>query len=285
MKKEIRTICYDDELNLELYRFEGIVQSFPNHFHDYYVIGYVESGTRRLFCKNNQYIIKSGDILLLNPNDNHGCTQSGEDALDYIGINIPVDTMLSLSEEITGKNTLLGFSQNVIKDSTLRVFLQFLHQMILSDGEMFEKEEMLFILISILLEKYGQPFENCIPECRDEIEIACCFMEEHYAEHISLEQLCKCSTLSKSTLLRAFTRSKGVTPYRYLQSVRVGKAKALLEKGINPIDVALQTGFADQSHFTNFFNMYIGLPPAAYKRMFKATHKESDYKIEKRENK
>lgn len=274
MNKEVRTICYDDELNLEAYRFEGIVQPFPNHFHDYYVIGYVESGTRRLFCKNNQYIIKSGDVLLFNPNDNHGCTQSGKDALDYRGINIPVDTMLSLSEEITGKHTLLGFSQNVITDSALRICLKSLHQMILSGSERFEKEEMLFILISMLLENYGQPFENCIPECRDEIENACRFMEEHYAEHISLEQLCKCSTLSKSTLLRAFTKSKGVTPYRYLQSVRVGKAKALLEKGVNPIDAALQTGFADQSHFTNFFNMYIGLPPATYKRIFKAAHRD-----------
>lgn len=32
MKKEIRTVCYDDDLHLEAYRFEGIVQPFPNHF-------------------------------------------------------------------------------------------------------------------------------------------------------------------------------------------------------------------------------------------------------------
>ncbi len=274
MSKEVRTICYDDELNLEAYRFEGIVQPFPNHFHDYYVIGYVESGTRRLLCKNNQYIIKAGDLLLFNPNDNHGCTQNDEGTFDYMGINIPVDTMLSLTEEITGKHTLLGFSQNVITDSTLRICLKSLHEMILSGSEKLEKEEMLFILISMLSENYGQPFENCIPECRDEIETACLFMEEHYTEHISLEQLCRCSTLSKSTLLRAFIKSKGITPYRYLQSVRIGKAKALLEQGVKPIDAALQTGFADQSHFTNFFNMYIGLPPATYKRIFKSMHKD-----------
>ena len=45
MQKEIRTICYDDDLHLEAYRFEGIVQQFPNHFHDYYVIGFIEAGT------------------------------------------------------------------------------------------------------------------------------------------------------------------------------------------------------------------------------------------------
>ena len=128
---------------------------------------------------------------------------------------------------------------------------------------------MLLILITLLIEQYGKTFENCIPECSDEIENACVFMTEHFAEHITLEELCKCSGLSKSTLLRAFTKSKGVTPYRYLQAVRIGKAKDLLERGCTPIDVAIQTGFSDQSHFTNFFNMFIGLSPAAYRRIFK----------------
>lgn len=41
MKKEIRTVVYDESLRIEAYRFEGIVQPFPNHFHEYYVIVFV----------------------------------------------------------------------------------------------------------------------------------------------------------------------------------------------------------------------------------------------------
>lgn len=48
MKKEIRTVVYDEELRLEAYRFEGIAKSFPNHFHEHYVIGFVEKGQRTL---------------------------------------------------------------------------------------------------------------------------------------------------------------------------------------------------------------------------------------------
>lgn len=44
MKKETRTVVYDDELRIEAYRFEGIVQPFPNHFHEYYVIGFIADG-------------------------------------------------------------------------------------------------------------------------------------------------------------------------------------------------------------------------------------------------
>ncbi|MCI9423230.1 helix-turn-helix domain-containing protein [Lachnospiraceae bacterium WCA-9-b2] len=269
MKKEIRTVCYDDDLRLEAYRFEGIVQSFPNHFHNYYVIGFIESGTHCLSCKNKEYTVGQGNILLFNPNDNHSCVQCDGEAFDYRGLNISKETMLSLVEEVTGQRELLGFSENVIKNDELNIYLHSLHQSIMEGSKEFEKEEMLLLLISLLIEQYGQPYEGCIPECREEIERTCVFMSAHFAEHISLENLCKCSGLSKSTLLRAFTRSKGVTPYRYLQIVRIDKAKEMLEQGVPLVDAAIRTGFSDQSHFSNFFHMFIGLSPAAYRRIFK----------------
>lgn len=269
MKKEVRTVCYDEDLNLEAYHFEGIVQPFPNHFHDYYVIGFIEDGTRCLSCKNKEYVVKQGNILLFNPNDNHGCVQSDGKTFDYRGLNIPIETMRALTKEITGDNKISGFAQNVIMDEELNTYLHFVHQAIMAGGDNFEKEEMLLLLITLLIERYSQPFEQCIPDCREEIELACAYMEQNYSQHISLEQLCECSKLSKSTLLRAFTKSKGVTPYRYLQSIRVSRAKVLLESGITPIETAMQTGFADQSHFTNFFNMFIGLSPATYRRIFR----------------
>ena len=269
MQKEIRTICYDDDLHLEAYRFEGIIQPFPNHFHDYYVIGFIEAGTRCLSCKNKEYTVSQGNILLFNPNDSHSCVQCDGGTLDYRGLNIPKETMLSLAEEVTGQRVLLGFSENVIKNDELNLYLRSLHQIIMDGSKEFEKEEMLLLLISLLIGQYGQSFENCIPECIEEIESACIFMSEHFAEHITLENLCNCCGLSKSALLRAFTKSKGVTPYRYLQTVRIGKAKELLEQGVTSVDAAIQTGFSDQSHFSNFFHMFIGLSPAAYGRIFK----------------
>ena len=276
MQKEIRTVCYDEDLHLEAYRFEGTRQSFPNHFHDYYVIGFIEAGTRSLSCRNKEYTIGQGNILLFNPNDNHSCVQCDGGTLDYRGFNISKETMSSLVEEITGNKTLPGFSENVIKNEELNSYLYSLHQVIMNGSKEFEKEEMLLLLISLLIKQYGQPFLSCIPKCNEEIERTCIFMSEHFAEHITLEELCKCSGLSKSTLLRAFTRSKGVTPYRYLQAVRIGKAKELLEQGVTPVDAAMQTGFSDQGHFSNFFNMFIGLSPAAYRRIFREGRKNNE---------
>lgn len=268
MKKEIRTIVYDDELHIEAYRFEGIVQPFPNHFHDYYVIGFVEDGERVLSCKNQEYTIKRGNVLLFNPGDNHACVQSDDGTLDYRGLNITKEVMLDLAEEVTGKRELPGFSQNVIFDEEVTCYLRLLHDLVMKGSREFGKEESLLLLVSLLIQEYGQPFESCIPECRDEIEKACTFMEQHYNQRIYLAEITRCAGLSKSTLLRAFVKSKGVTPYSYLENIRIGKAKKLLEQGVPPIEAALQTGFSDQSHFTNYWSRFIGLSPGIYREIF-----------------
>ena len=268
MKKETRTVVYDDELRIEAYRFEGIVQPFPNHFHEYYVIGFVEKGERCLSCKNQEYVIKKGNIVLFNPGDNHACVQSDEGTLDYRGFNISKDVMLDLAEEVTGKRELPGFSENVIYDEEVACYLHPLHELVMKGSCEFGKEESLLLLLSLLIQQYGQPFENCVPECRDEIERACAFMEQHYAERIYLDQICRHAGLGKSALLRAFTKAKGVTPYSYLENIRIGKAQKLLEQGMPPIEAALQTGFSDQSHFTNYFNRFIGLAPGVYREIF-----------------
>ena len=274
MKKEIRTIVYDEELRIEAYRFEGIAQPFPNHFHEHYVIGFVEEGQRVLSCRNRDYSIECGNVVIFNPGDNHACVQSDDGTFDYRGFNISKNIMLDLAEEVTGRRELPGFSKNVLYDDEVTCYLRPLHEMLMSGISDFGKEENLLFLISVLIQKYGQPFENCVPECPQEIEKASEFMWQHFSERVYLDQICSYSGLSKSTLLRAFTKSKGITPYRYLETIRINKAKQLLEKGILPIDAAIQTGFSDQSHFTNYFSSFIGLAPGVYREIFLDKNKE-----------
>lgn len=268
MKKGTRTVIYDNALHIEAYRLRGIEQSFHNHFHEYYVIGLVESGTRVLRCRNREYTIEKGDILLFHPGDSHSCVQSDGGALDYRGINITKEVMLDLAEEVTGRRSLPGFSRNVIFDREAACRMRLLHELVMRRSRAFDKEENLLLLLTHLIQKYGQPFENCVPECRAELEKVCAFLERHYDRHICLDEIARCAGLSRSALLRAFAKEKGTTPYSYLESIRIGKAKALLEQGALPVEAALRTGFSDQSHFTNYFCRYIGLPPGLYREIF-----------------
>lgn len=268
MKQETRAAVYDSELRLEAYRLRGIVQPFPNHFHDYYVLGLVEAGERVLVCRGRACTLKPGSLLLLNPGDSHACAQSDGGTLDYRGLNLPQATMQALAAEITGRDELPGFSLCAVSDPEAACCLRALHRLVIQRTQGFGREEALLLLLTRLLAQYAQPFDRCVPECRAEIERTCAFIEQHYVRRITLEQLCSCAHLSKSALLRAFTRSKGVTPYSYLQNIRIGEAKKLLEQGVPPVEAALRTGFSDQSHFAHYFQRFIGLPPGAYRDIF-----------------
>lgn len=268
MKKEVRTICYDSDLRVEAYRLEGIVQPFPNHFHEFYVIGYMVGGERYLSCKNKEYTLHKGDIVLFNPEDNHTCAQLGKEPLNYWGINISKSAMLTLVKEITGREVMPYFTQSVVVDKELACYIEPLHESIMNGSLEFEKEELLLLMLSLLLHRYGMPFEEKTSDYCKEIEDTCDFIGANFAESISLNQLCECAGLSKSALLRAFTKYKGMTPYRYLQTIRVEVAKNLLQSGTPLMDAAVQTGFSDQSHFTKFFSMFIGVTPGTYRDIF-----------------
>ena len=82
-------------------------------------------------------------------------------------------------------------------------------------------------------------------------------------------------------MLRAFTKSKGMTPYRYLQSIRIGAARKMLEQGESIIDTALKTGFSDQSHFTKYFILFIGLTPGTYRDIFQRQLEERNINEDK----
>ena len=279
MRKEIKTIVYDKELRVEAYCFEGMRHPFPNHFHEHYVIGLVEGGQRVLSCKNKEYTIEKGNMILFNPGDNHACTQSDSGRFDYRALNISEKVMLDFAEEVTGQRRLPAFCKNVIHDDEAACCFRLLHEMVMQKIDNLEKEERMLIFLSMLFQNYGQALEVRIAECREEIEKACAYMEQHFAEHLSLEQICHAIGLSKSTLLRAFTKSKGITPYRYLETIRINEAKKLLRQGVSPADAAIRTGFTDQSHFTNYFSSFTGLAPGGYREIFVSSNK-----VEKKRN-
>ncbi|MEC3640295.1 AraC family transcriptional regulator [Bacillus halotolerans] len=269
MQNESRTLHLDPHLNIEAYRFKGIMQKFPNHFHDYYVIGFIEKGQRYLACQNQEYIINPGDLLLFNPRDTHSCEQIDGRTLDYRCINVMPDVMKKAVEEITGAGHLPYFSHHVLFRHELTSSLQELHILISKEKQALRKEELFLHLLEELFRRYSDvTFLNSIPEPSDEVKMVCGFLEEHYAENVTLNDLSELTGWSKYHLLRSFTKQKGITPNSYLETIRINQAKKLLEQGVRPIDAAFQTGFSDQSHMTKFFKRQVGLTPKQYMKIF-----------------
>jgi AraC-like DNA-binding protein len=216
------------------------MQKFPNHFHEHYVIGFIEMGQRRLSCKNKEYTIDAGDMIFFNPLDNHTCEQTDNKTLDYRCINIKPEIMRKMTLEITGSDYLPRFSEPVAYRSEQIELLRELHRMIMEERDDFEKEEIFYFLIKQLIERYAEPASSREPEIPDEeIEAVCEFLEKNYTERVSLDILADLANRNKYSLLRTFTRVKGISPYRYLETVRVNEAKKLLEQGMEPVEAAV----------------------------------------------
>lgn len=265
MEKPTKRMAADRALQIEAYRFQGLAQPFPLHFHPHYVLGLVERGTRQLTCKGREYSLGPGQLFLLNPGDSHACIQCGEEPLDYRSVTLPIEAMQALAADLTGAKALPVFPAPVVEDPEAALQLRLLHGLLFQDSSRFAREEALLLLMAGLLERHSPLPPPAEPECRQEVALACAYMEAHFPERISLEQLCRRVGLSKSTLLRAFTQARGLTPYRYLEAVRVNVAKRLLEQGLPPLEAAMRTGFSDQSHFTNYFTSFIGVSPGTYR--------------------
>lgn len=267
--EEQRRVYYDFELELEAYNLKGIVQKFPNHFHDYYVIGFVEGGRRHLWCRGKEYEVAAGDLLLFNPRDNHCCGPVNGENLDYRAVNIKPEIMEQAVQEITRKKYLPHFDRSVVYQSETAPSVNTLYQSIVEKAPKMEREENLFFLLEQVIGEYTTPIDEiAVPEPNPQIQMLCEYMEKHFYENITLDELLSMTSFGKSYLLRTFTKETGVSPYRYLQNVRLKQAKKLLEQGETPVDVSGMTGFSDQSHFTNFFKEFIGLTPKQYQRIF-----------------
>lgn len=94
-------------------------------------------------------------------------------------------------------------------------------------------------------------------------------MLNDFAQPLSTAALAAKVSLSVSQFNRQFRKKFHTTPRAYLTNVRMNAACHLLVTTDLPIsDISLQTGFYDQSHFSNQFVRHRGLPPSQYRAKF-----------------
>jgi AraC family transcriptional regulator len=100
-----------------------------------------------------------------------------------------------------------------------------------------------------------------------QLRLAKSYIEEYFRQDISLAELADLTHLSQSRFARGFRISTGVPPYSWALRRRIEAAEHLLASTDIPLsDIAVQVGFADQSHLTKAFRRSLGTTPAAWRR-------------------
>lgn len=86
---------------------------------------------------------------------------------------------------------------------------------------------------------------------------------------LSLSELASECGLSQRHFGRAFKKSVGLSPHRWLTTLRLERAKGLLaDTKLSLTEIALDCGFADHSHFTRTFSTAVGCTPGAWRKAF-----------------
>jgi transcriptional regulator GlxA family with amidase domain len=93
------------------------------------------------------------------------------------------------------------------------------------------------------------------------------YIEQNLGSKVEIRQLANAVALSKSHFSRAFKRSLGFTPARYVVIRRVERAQQMMSSTAERLtDIAIACGFADQPHLNRYFRRLVGVSPGVWRR-------------------
>ena len=99
------------------------------------------------------------------------------------------------------------------------------------------------------------------------------WLDGHHAEAITIDGLAQQFGYSSRTLKRRFALATGSSPNKYLQEIRIAKAKKLLSlSDLSSKEIAYAVGYDNHSHFSRLFKRHCGLTPMEWKHRHAPAH-------------
>ncbi len=243
--------------------------TYAPHTHDTFVIGAIVSGQQQHKLKGSESIGGAGSVFMINPEEVHD-GRPMEGGYSYRMLYPSVELMHEVARDLPGAapNGSLFFQDLMVQDPALAAHLVRLHAQLELSLDPLEKDEAIYLALGQIIGRYGSwRNDSDVGRAPKAVREMCDYMQAHFGEDVDLEQLCALSGMSKSYLVRVFGKHMGQTPHSYLTDVRVRHARAKLAKGDDPLAVAFDCGFYDQSHLNRHFKKRIGIAPGAYRNI------------------
>ncbi len=107
------------------------------------------------------------------------------------------------------------------------------------------------------------------PEKQQQIQRIFSYIDQHFAEPLTLETVARQFNISISSLCHMFSRYTGRSMYEYTLYRRINYACEMIMAGTPLTSVAYQCGFNNYSSFMRMFKKIIGMPPNAYLKQYR----------------
>jgi AraC-like DNA-binding protein len=243
--------------------------------HDYLEVAYIFSGEGKYRIEESVYPVQEGDLMILNPGVRHqalGCpeaeTPSTEFFVGFTNIRITgcPDNFLPLPGGHYILHTAGELRQRLLKlCSSMEA-----ENAVRRQGRYFMLKSYLVQMLLLIIREQCEPMERpkgCAFESANKkyvVEQVVNYIEDHYSEKISLDQIAENMYLSPFYISRIFKSETGSAPIRHLINIRLEKAMELLENGYTGSiqEVAAQVGYDDAYHFSKLFKKRYGISPS-----------------------
>nr|WP_223291229.1 AraC family transcriptional regulator [Streptomyces avicenniae] len=238
---------------------------YAPHAHAEFAVGVTTGGLETIRYRGDDHVSGPGSLVVLEPDETH--TGGPATATAGFAYRAAYPSPELLGEGVRGRPY---FRRPVIEDPALATALDRAHRAATAPtADPLRTESDLLTLFTTLATRHAAPGTarpQCVLPQPDRIADA---MRERLAAQLDappgLAAIAADLGLSRYQALRAFRASTGMTPYAWLAQYRVSRARALLDRGARPADVAARVGFADQAHLTRWFRRVVGVTPAAYR--------------------
>jgi AraC family transcriptional regulator len=214
----------------------------------------------------------AGEITLIPEQTPYTCSQ--EQASQYLALQIgaPLIQHMAGQLEIAWRPLEL-IHQFAIEDTILQSMIVALQREALSPnlGSALYTESLTNQLLIHVLRTYAAGLSQHIPGAEDplikephRLQQVIDYIHDNLGQAFTIQDLANVSHLSPYHFSRLFKQATGLPPYQYVLQQRLERAQHLLLNTSTPIiDLAIQTGFYDQNHFSEQFKRRFGITPAA----------------------
>ncbi len=253
---------------VELLHAHYIEQRFSPHVHEGFVFAVIEQGAHRFQHRGSEHLAPTGSMILINPDELHSCSKAHEQGWQYRAFypdNAQVGGVLAELE--LSRQGAPSFASSVLHDPQLHRLFAELHRLLGSNASALQQQTAWREAIALLFQRHGRMPTGRAPG-REPLAVARAkdLLASQLATPPSLEALAQAVNLSPFHFARVFRRATGLPPHAWLKQRRLEQARGLLKSGCTPLNVALQLGYADQSHLSRQFKQAYGVAPGEYRR-------------------
>ncbi|MBQ1089187.1 AraC family transcriptional regulator [Streptomyces sp. B93] len=244
---------------VEVFHARFTEYAYPMHVHDAWTLLIVDDGAVRYDLDRHEHGTPHDTVTLLPPHIPHNGSAATADGFRKRVLYLDASR---LGEDLIGP----AVDSPDLRDPLLRRRVGQLHGALARAGDELEAESRL-TLVGERLRAHLRPRAAGRPPSRDPVLARRLreLLDERVVEGVALEAAAARLQAHPAHLVRAFSAAYGIAPHQYLMSRRVDRARRLLLDGRSPGDVAVTTGFYDQSHLTRHFRRLVGVTPGRYR--------------------